>query len=78
MVNMYGPTEFTVHGSLPCAGRDWVRWARRRRRSLIGRGLPGLRTYVLDGALRPVPPGVVGELYVSGGQLARATSGGRR
>ena len=28
--------------------------------------IPGLRVYLLDDRLRPVPPGVVGEMYVAG------------
>ncbi|WP_037892020.1 amino acid adenylation domain-containing protein, partial [Streptomyces viridochromogenes] len=68
LVNMYGITETTVHVShlaldagLAAGGAG----------SLIGRGIPGLRTFVLDAGLCPVPAGVVGELYVAGGGLAR-------
>src|SRR5262249_7885986 len=39
--------------------------------SLIGRGIPDLRVYVLDTSMRPAPVGVVGELYVAGTGLSR-------
>ncbi|WP_225446983.1 non-ribosomal peptide synthetase [Streptacidiphilus sp. PB12-B1b] len=61
--NFYGPTECTVD-ALACriAGQD---------RPLVGRPLPNTRAYVLDGRLSPVPPGVGGELYLAGAQVAR-------
>ena len=73
LVNMYGITETTVHVSYLALSAGAVDPGEAG--SLIGRGIPGLRTYVLDGGLVPVPPGVVGELYVGGVQLARGYLG---
>ncbi|MFD7010512.1 amino acid adenylation domain-containing protein, partial [Rhodococcus jostii] len=72
LVNMYGITETTVHVSHLPIHRDLVA---EESASVIGRGLPGLRVYVLDGRLHPVPPGVVGEMYVSGAQVSRGYLG---
>ncbi|MFC5809016.1 amino acid adenylation domain-containing protein [Streptomyces heilongjiangensis] len=65
--NLYGPTESTVD-ALVARVRD-------SDRPLVGRPVAGTRAYVLDGRMRPVPPGVTGELYLGGGGLARGYLG---
>lgn len=68
VVNAYGPAEATVDVAFAqCRPGD--------RTVGIGRPIRGVRTYVLDSALRPVPPGVTGELYVAGAGLARGYHG---
>ncbi|MBM0231720.1 amino acid adenylation domain-containing protein [Micromonospora sp. STR1_7] len=69
LVNMYGITETTIHTTYLALDARTV--AASAGRSLVGRPLTGLRVFVLDNRLRPVPVGVVGELYVAGPQLAR-------
>ncbi len=66
MINMYGITETTVHASF----REIVNGDVDSNASPIGVPLAHLAFFVLDGWLRPVPAGVVGELYVAGRGLA--------
>ncbi len=65
----YGLTEATVNSTLWPATPDWPGSVP------IGVPDPNTRVYVLDETLRPVPPGVVGELYVAGRGLARGYLG---
>lgn len=68
LVNMYGITETTVHVTYRLlTARD----AEGETGSLIGVPIPDLRFYLLDAALKPVPPGVVGEIYVGGAGVAQ-------
>nr|WP_307814813.1 non-ribosomal peptide synthetase [Gordonia sp. BP-119] len=64
MVNLYGPTEAAVDvTSYVVSGGEVV--------VPIGRAVPNVSVWVLDSRLRPVPVGVVGELYLGGVQVAR-------
>jgi len=61
--NLYGPTETTVvssHHTVPCCPRD--------AQSVIpiGSACEGEQLLVLDELMRPLPRGVVGELYIAG------------
>ncbi|BBU40842.1 dimodular nonribosomal peptide synthase [Aeribacillus pallidus] len=72
LINMYGITETTVHVSYLALNRSHLSM---KGNSFIGAGIPDLNVYVLDEYLQPVPPGVVGEMYVAGAGLARGYLG---
>jgi len=65
MQQAYGPTEATI--SVTC-------WECRRGEDVgripLGRPIANVRVYVLDQWLRPVPAGVLGELYIGGVAVA--------
>jgi amino acid adenylation domain-containing protein len=75
LVNLYGPTESSI---------TW--WECRRDDAggaggeagdvvPIGRGIDNVRVHVLDGDLRLVPPGAVGEICIGGAGVARGYAG---
>ncbi|MGK5549592.1 amino acid adenylation domain-containing protein, partial [Streptomyces sp. URMC 127] len=66
--NVYGPTETTVSCTQYRIGAGA---ALAPGAVPIGRPVWNARAYVLDGGLRPVPPGVTGELYLAGAGVAR-------
>jgi enterobactin synthetase component F len=64
--NLYGPTEAAVDVSYwPASATD------RSQPVPIGHPVWNTQLYVLDEAMRPVPPGVTGHLFLGGVQLAR-------
>ncbi|MEG3629927.1 amino acid adenylation domain-containing protein [Streptomyces poriticola] len=65
--NLYGPAECTVDAMLWHGGAASG--------PAIGTPSDNTRVYVLDGFLRPVPDGVVGELYIAGDGVARGYLG---
>ncbi|MBY6706004.1 amino acid adenylation domain-containing protein [Rhodococcus sp. BP-241] len=67
--NLYGPTEFAVHATAHPVGRGEPPSVP------IGIPVDGTAALVLDGRFRPVPDGVVGELYLCGVQAARGYHG---
>jgi amino acid adenylation domain-containing protein len=62
LVNVYGPTETTVCGTVSAPLSDVP---------TIGYPVTNSRVYVLDSLMQPAPIGVVGEIYLSGLNLAR-------
>ncbi|SHI56181.1 non-ribosomal peptide synthetase, partial [Pollutimonas bauzanensis] len=67
LVNMYGITETTVHVTYrPITRADLAGQC-----SPVGKAIPDLGLYVLDGGGHLLPVGVPGELHVAGDGLAR-------
>ncbi|MFF1779384.1 amino acid adenylation domain-containing protein [Streptomyces virginiae] len=65
--NYYGPSEFCVEAS-GCSLPEHAT-------ATIGRPVHNTRIHLLDEQLNPVPPGVLGELYLAGANLGRGYVG---
>lgn len=66
LFNLYGPTEASVDVSyFSCQANSSYRSVP------IGKPVANTQLHLLDDNLRPVPVGIVGELYIGGVQLAR-------
>jgi amino acid adenylation domain-containing protein len=71
LVNNYGPTECTVvTTSGPVDTEPFGETL-----PAIGRPIDNVDVLILDEAMRPVPPGMPGELYIGGAGLARGYRG---
>jgi len=67
LVNNYGPTECTVvatSGTIPAEKAA-------ARRPPIGKPIDNVEIYILDGIMKPVPAGQIGEIFIGGACLAR-------
>ena len=67
LINVYGPTEATATGSYHHTGKEV---ADERGVLPIGRAIANTEMRVLDAWLAPVPPGEVGQIFLSGASLA--------
>ncbi|MFY0524862.1 amino acid adenylation domain-containing protein [Archangium gephyra] len=68
--NLYGPSECTDTATM-----HLLHAAPRGATTPIGTPRGNVEVYVLDESLRPVPPGVVGELYIGGEGVGRGYLG---
>ncbi|WP_052868020.1 non-ribosomal peptide synthetase [Streptomyces niger] len=69
LLNYYGPTE--THAATMLVQSGQVAAEGRSPAVPIGRPVWNQRIYLLDGESRPVPPGVVGEIFIAGAGVAR-------
>ena len=62
LVNNYGPTECSVVATSGRINSDVLH---------IGRPISNTRIYILDRVMRPLPVGIVGEMYIGGAAVSR-------
>jgi amino acid adenylation domain-containing protein len=73
LINLYGPTETTVQ--VVTWTTDWSERSAPGEAVPIGRPIHNARVHLLDSGMRPVPPGLPGELWIGGVSLARGYLG---
>lgn len=66
LYNEYGPTEGTVWSTVYRFPPEF-----REAQAPIGRPIPYMQVYILDGRREPVPIGVAGEIYIGGAGIVR-------
>lgn len=68
ITNLYGPTETCVDSTFfHIIPEEIDRW----QKVPIGEPLPNQSAYILDKDLRPLPPGISGEIYIGGEGIAK-------
>jgi amino acid adenylation domain-containing protein len=75
ILNGYGPTESAIFSTFAEIGAPASDRSGRDHNAPIGRPVAGTRAAVLDPRFELVPSGVMGELFLSGGGLARGYLG---
>jgi len=66
IINHYGPTETTIGASTYLVDKKQIGAS-----VPIGKPLPHAKLYILDNQMRPMPIGIIGDLYIGGAGLAR-------
>ena len=69
IINHYGPTEATIGCIVKPLSKE--NYHEIKSASIIGRPISNMKTYILDKYLKPVAPGVLGQLYLSGVSVSK-------
>ncbi|MBC8756557.1 amino acid adenylation domain-containing protein [Kordia sp. YSTF-M3] len=62
ILNAYGPTESTVNTTIGTISSDQVH---------IGTPIANTQVYILDAQRKPLPQGIIGEMYIGGAGISR-------
>ncbi|KIO77841.1 hypothetical protein TH53_06795 [Pedobacter lusitanus] len=70
LLTTYGPSEASI-----IVASVFLNSGMLQTHPLVGHARAGVRFYVLDKSLQPLPPGITGDLYIGGGMLAKGYLG---